>query len=323
MEFRTELFVKSGQNMGLSDNVVTIGSCFADDIGEKLVQNKFKVLKNPFGTVYNPVSIHRLLICAIDQVSPTGQGFLERDGSYYHHDFHSEWNSLSTELLKQNLESQINIVHRSLSECRVLIITYGTAWVYENRKTKSIVANCHKVPQQNFEKFLLTQKRIVESFEGFYGELKKLNPACRIILTVSPVRHIKDTLELNSVSKSILRLTCHTLMETFQDVDYFPAYEIMIDDLRDYRFYKPDMIHPSNQAVDYIWEKFNDEYFNPATKEFIGRWDKIKNALQHKPYNSDSESHQKFLTETLERLNELKGVVDVTQEIEIVMKQLI
>ena len=184
------------------------------------------------------------------------------------------------------------------------------------------MANCHKMPQANFEKFLLTQKRIIESFEHFYNSLKKLNPACRIILTVSPVRHLKDTLELNSVSKSILRLSCHTLSQTFPDVAYFPAYEIMLDDLRDYRFYRPDMIHPSDQAVDYIWGKFGEAFFESETNDFIKEWKKIKAALDHKPFHPKEMAHQKFLLDLLGKLNLLKDKVDVGEEIGFVKGQI-
>jgi hypothetical protein len=323
MEFRTELFIKPyKQSIGIQDRGVTMGSCFADEIAERLAQNKFIVLKNPFGTVYNPVSIHNLLRDSINQTGPSSGHFLERDGLFYHYDFHSDWHAATPSLLNQNLTFQQAIGRDSLVSAQYLIITYGTAWVYENKETKSIVANCHKVPQQNFDKVLLTQKRIVESFETLHKLLKKVNPACRIILSVSPVRHIKDTLELNSVSKSILRLTCHALSESFADVEYFPAYEIMLDDLRDYRFYKPDMIHPSAQAVDYIWEKFGDAYFDAETKSFLLKWSKINMALQHKPFHPEGDSHQKFLKEILVRLSELRVYVDVGDEIEQVKNQI-
>lgn len=322
MEFRTKLLVKPIHSIALSDTLLTIGSCFADDIGSRLQENKFKVLKNPFGTVYNPLSIHNLLNLAIEMQSPSTENFVERDGYFYHYDFNSHGYNRSQELLKEKLETQLKGGYDALAKSNYLIITYGTSWVYENKETKNTVANCHKMAQHNFEKFLLTQKRIVESFESMYAKLKKLNPACQIILTVSPVRHIKDSLELNSVSKSILRLTCHTLTELFQDVAYFPAYEIMMDDLRDYRFYKPDMLHPSDQAIEYVWEKFGDAFFNSDVKNFIEQWGEIQAALNHKPFNPKSKKHQDFLKNLLEKLYEFRGKVDVDKEMEIARKQL-
>jgi hypothetical protein len=323
MDFRTELSVIPATHpINLSDKLVTIGSCFADDMGARLLEGKFNVLKNPTGTIYNPISIHRLLNHATEQASPSQQGFLDRDGLFYHFDFHSEWSDSTQDFLNQKLSGMLAEVHRALATSQFLIITYGTAWVYEHKSLNSIVANCHKVHQQNFNKCLLTQKKIIESFEGFYGRLKKLNPACRLILTVSPVRHIKDTLELNSLSKSVLRLTCHTLAETFPDVTYFPAYEIMLDDLRDYRFYKPDMIHPSEQAIDYIWNKFVNAFFDSETKAFSKEWEKIRLALQHRPFQPASQNHQIFLTDLLEKLNAVKGKVDLAVEIEMVKRQI-
>jgi GSCFA family len=323
MEFRTELSVtRRLSSIELTDNLLTVGSCFADDVGKKLMNHKFSVSANPLGTVYNPVSIHGLLSTALQKTDLSENGFLERDGIFFHYDFHSNWNGKSAAELKSKLNDQLSEVHTALSKAHHLILTYGTAWVYESQETKNVVANCHKMPKGNFEKFLLTQKRIIESFEHFYNSLKKLNPACRIILTVSPVRHVKDTLELNSVSKSILRLSCHTLSQTFSDVVYFPTYEIMLDDLRDYRFYKPDMIHPSEQAVDYIWGKFGDSFFSSATKDFIKEWRKIQAALGHRPFHARDSAHQKFLLDLLGRLNQFRDKVEVGEEIEFVKAQI-
>jgi hypothetical protein len=280
-------------------------------------------MANPFGIVYNPLSIHKLLQMAIRKKSPRSDGYCQRDGLFLHHDFHSSFAHKSQELLQNTLVDQLSRVGDALRTCRVLIITYGTAWVYEQKSTMQVVANCHKIPQHQFDKFLLTQKRILESFEGFYQALLEVNPSVKIIFTVSPVRHVKDTLELNSVSKSTLRLTSHTLTETNPKVFYFPAYELMQDDLRDYRFYKSDLIHPTEQAETYIWEKFCNTYFTVDTKDFFNRWSKIQTALQHRPFNSNSESHQKFLKMLLLELNEVSNIVDVTAEIELVQKQLI
>jgi GSCFA family len=316
MEFRTEILTRTSlKGISLSDKLVTIGSCFADDIGGKLRENKFNVLQNPFGTVFNPVSIHRLLTMAVNRSGPEEDEFVKRGDYFYHHDFHSDHSGRDLEFLKTSLERYIQEVHQALMDCQYLVITLGTAWVYERIATKNIVANCHKVPQDQFKKLLLTQKRIVESFEDMYAGLKILNPSCQIILTVSPVRHIKDTLELNSVSKSILRVTCHTLSNEFKDVEYFPAYEIMMDDLRDYRFYKPDMIHPTDQAIEYIWEKFTDSFFDSKAKGFVHLWKGIQASLKHQPFQYAGKQHQKFLTDLLDELLSLNNHVDVGEDI--------
>lgn len=323
MEFRTEVRLAESENkIGYKDSFVTIGSCFSDDIGELLWDNKFKVCKNPFGIVYNPLSIHELLLNSINNNEPSESNFVTRDGSWFHYDFHSMWHADSKLDLQSKLIEINKSVHSELQNCKYLIITYGTSWVYERKETGKVVSNCHKIPQSQFEKRLLTQKKVIESFEELYSTLKNFNKEWRIILTVSPVRHIKDSIELNSVSKSILRLTCHTLSEMFEEVEYFPSYEIMMDDLRDYRFYKSDLIHPSEVAVDYIWGKFRDKYFDEHTREFIQEWRKIKSALQHKPFQSNSPAHQQFLKELLIKLNQLKDTVDVQEEIVNIQNQI-
>ena len=169
----------------------------------------------------------------------------------------------------------------------------------------------------------LTQKKIIESFEGLMKELLEFNPDIKVILTLSPVRHLKDTLELNVVSKSILRIACHTLSELYPQVEYFPAYEIVLDDLRDYRFYDRDLLHPSPAAIDYIWDKFQERYFTSDTREFVREWGEIRKGMAHKAFQPRSDSHQAFLKQLLSRLIELKGKVNVDKEISLIEKQLI
>lgn len=324
MDFRTEVRLTESKNrIDFKDSMITIGSCFSDDIGMKLRDNKFEVNKNPFGTVYNPLSIHALLRSSLNDNVPRENGYLKRDEAWFHYDFHSVWHGSTKEDLQTRLVEVLKSVKADLQSCKYLIITYGTSWVYEQKETKEVVANCHKISQNHFEKRLLTQKKIIESFEHLYSALKRLNKELKIILTVSPVRHIKDTLELNSVSKSVLRISCHTLTEAYPDVEYFPSYEIMMDDLRDYRFYKSDLIHPSEVAVDYIWEKFCQTYFDQATIEFIGEWSKIRSALAHKPFQPNSPAHQQFLRATLRQLNRLSATVDVREEIDYIQQQIL
>ncbi|HKZ36527.1 MAG TPA: GSCFA domain-containing protein, partial [Chryseolinea sp.] len=253
---------------------------------------------------------------------PSQNTYVQRNDVFLNYDFHSELSSLDMNNLQGQLKIIIEATNSFLTKAQWLIITYGTAWAYERNDTAEIVANCHKMPQGEFTKVLLTQKKILESFEGMFEGLKAINPDIKIILTVSPVRHLKDTLELNSVSKSILRTACHTLTEQYKDVDYFPAFEIMMDDLRDYRFYKPDMIHPSEIAEEYIWQKFSEKYFDGKLKAFLIRWKEIQSALAHKPFHPSSTAHQQFLRETLKKLEELKSVVNVDQEIEVVKSEI-
>jgi hypothetical protein len=313
----------SGQLFSHSDRFVTVGSCFSDAIGNRLLRYKVRTLANPFGNIYNPHSIHKVMHYSMANTPPAPSTYLESQGIHLNYDFHSEFSSLNKPALEHTLKHTIESTHSFLKNASWLIITYGTAWVYERISSGELVANCHKQPANDFSKLLLTQKKIIESFEKFHAELKGFNPAIRIILTVSPVRHIKDTLELNSVSKAVLRLACHTLKEAFPDVDYFPSYEIMMDDLRDYRFYKPDMLHPSGEAEEYIWQRVVEQYADKKTQDVFKKWQSVLSALSHKPFHPTSEAHQKFLKETLSRLEELKSWVNVEEEMEIIKQQMV
>lgn len=323
MHFRTEIKLeKSTLGISLKQDILTTGSCFSDVIGIKLAENKFPVLINPFGTSYNPISIHKTLRAALNGALPLPHSYFESSGIYSHYDFHSEFSDPDKSVVEERIKSAIQTAHRFVKDAHWIILTYGTARVYKRNETNDIVSNCHKMPSQNFTKELLTEKKIIESFEGLYQNLKAVNPSCRIMLTVSPVRHIKDSLQLNSVSKAILRIACHTLSELHPDVVYFPSYEIMIDDLRDYRFYKSDMLHPSADAEEYIWEKLSESYFDKPTLDFLTRWKPIYTALQHRPFHAQSDSHKKFLIKLLADLKELNGTVDVAEEIASVNAQL-
>ena len=204
-EFRTELQIKPSETkISLRQPVLTIGSCFADSIGLKLQSSKFSVSINPFGTVYNPVSIHNLILQTINKQPFAENSYLQNDDTILNYNFHSEFNSTSKQELEKSINHTIDQGHHFLRAAHSIIITYGTAWVYERTDNCEVVANCHKMPSSLFKKNILSQKKIVESFDEMYRAVKIYNPEIRIILTVSPVRHLKDTLELNSVSKSIL-----------------------------------------------------------------------------------------------------------------------
>jgi len=324
MEFRTEIICDpSPEKIGLESPVITVGSCFADVMGQRLAANKFNVLANPFGNIYNPISIHALLLMAIKQSVPSEQSFIQRSAIWYNDHFHSAYSASTKGDLQTQLTSIIEQAHNQLTLAKWLIITYGTSWVYERTDRKEIVANCHKLPASYFRKTLLEEGQIISSFSHLYAYLTKLNPSIRIILTVSPVRHIKDTLALNNVSKSLLRIACHKIVQQYSDVAYFPSYELMLDDLRDYRFYKSDMIHPTVDAEDYIWEKFSHTYFDSSTKHFLSNWKEIQAALRHKPFHPHAEEHQRFIKTTIRKLEQLRAKVDVSNEIALLQRQLI
>lgn len=307
----------------LQTKVLTLGSCFADTIGARLITSKSHCIANPFGVLYSPNAIHKALRYALLREPVPQHTFVQHQDVHLNYDFHSEFSALEKSALEKKINETITTVHHALKQAQWLFITYGTAWVYERKDTREIVANCHKQPAGSFQKSLLSPETIAESFDGLYANLKSINPSIRIIVTVSPVRHIKDTLELNSVSKSTLRLACHAVQEKYQDVEYFPAYELLLDDLRDYRFYKEDMIHPSNEAEEYIWEHFISQYGSSDFKAFIAKWKAIQSAMQHRPFHSQTQAHQQFLKETLRKLEELKSIVNVDEEIATIRQHII
>ncbi|MFM7856477.1 MAG: GSCFA domain-containing protein [Flammeovirgaceae bacterium] len=312
---RTELIPKlPGCKVSHSTRLLTMGSCFADAIGNQLLANKFTVSVNPFGTVYNPVSLHHLLNLTLNNQSAADNGFLVREDIHLHHSFHSQFWALSKEELTIQLQSTITEQHYWLMGTDVLLLTYGTAFVYVKNSTGKVVSNCHKVPSQNFSKKLLSVEDVVDSFKDTFEKLKQQKPNLQCVLTVSPVRHTKDGLEQNAVSKSVLRLACHRLQE-LNDVHYFPAFELMMDDLRDYRFYKTDRIHPTDEAEEYIGEKFADCFFDESTKKILNEWHEIKSALHHKPFQPKTVAHQAFLQNLLKRLTAISHKMNVQHEL--------
>lgn len=307
----------------LKDKILTLGSCFADVIGSRLQANKIIAEVNPFGAIFNPHSIHKILKYIVEDTLPSENTFVQNKEIFLNYDFHSKLAALNISEVQKIIKDKIHASHNILKSAQWLVITYGTAWVYSRKDNDEIVANCHKLPNQQFYKTLLTHKQIINSFDEVYKALKSFNSEIKIILTVSPVRHLKDTLVLNSVSKSVLRLACHTISTSYNDVNYFPAYEIMMDDLRDYRFYKPDMIHPSEEAEDYIWQSFIDAYADEGLKKFLRKWNELSIAISHKPFHIGTEAHQTFLRETIHKFQMLGNEVNVDAEVELLTDQLV
>ena len=317
MLFRTEIeSINSDFKIGIDSQILTVGSCFSEVIGGKFIENKQQTLSNPFGTVFNPLSISRLLRFALGLESIDEALVIENQGVWLHYDFHSSiWGKSKTELL-ENCSRKISEVKDWLQKTDVLMLTFGTAYCYFLKDYDlRLVSNCHKMPASHFTKALLDVPRIIDDFETLYDSLLELNQKLYIILTVSPVRHTRDTLEGNQVSKSVLRLSTYYLTEHFKNVSYFPAFEIMLDDLRDYRFYKPDLIHPNEQAENYIYEKFASAYFDKELTGFLKIWQSIRMGLNHKPQYIGTVSHQRFLEELLGKLLKLNLKIDLSAEI--------
>ncbi|KAA9325984.1 GSCFA domain-containing protein [Adhaeribacter soli] len=316
MIFRTELHPSpADQKLDLTSKAVTVGSCFSEVIGRQLEKYKVNTLSNPFGTIFNPLSACKLLqVCAGADIE-LADSFVENNGRWYSYDFHSSFSAPTEEDLYEQLDEVIVKTRRFLKQADVLILTLGTANIFRLNITGETVANCHKLPAANFTRETLLPEEIITAIAETHSLLRELNPNLRLVLTVSPVRHIKDTLELNSVSKAVLRLATHYLSQQLPFVSYFPAYELLIDDLRDYRFYKEDMLHPTATAEQYIWEKFSGAYFEETFHLFAQEWEKILRAREHKPFHPESPQHQAFLQNIIEKLHTLQEKTDVTEEL--------
>jgi hypothetical protein len=244
------------------------------------------------------------------------------DHIWLHHDFHSsQWATDQTALETQLAEKLAGIAD-FLKEADLLVITLGTAYAYRHRKTNLIIGNCHKLPADRFVKELLHSDQITIAFEQLIQKLIPYNRKLRILLTVSPVRHTRDTLSLNQVSKSTLRLVCHRLSEKYKHVDYFPSYEIMIDELRDYRFYKEDMIHPSIVAEEYIFNAFAKTLIEPGALKFMKEWESIRDSLAHRPLHGFTQGHLKMLKSLWSKLNAISRNLDVSLEMEDVERRI-
>tara|TARA_S200000501_G_scaffold23948_1_gene20736 strand:- start:142 stop:795 length:654 start_codon:yes stop_codon:yes gene_type:complete len=216
----------------------------------------------------------------------------------------------------------MNILHQGLKESEWLMITLGTAWSHKYLNSNTLVANCHKLPQKLFKKELLSVEFILQEFKELYTLLKQFNPKLKILFTISPVRHIQEGLPENTISKSILHLAVHKIIKKFSQCYYFPAYEIMIDELRDYRFYKTDLIHPNELAIDYIWTQFTGTFFNGTTLKIYTELKVLLKSIEHKPFNPNSDQHQKFIKELLNKTKAFSDTIDLTKEIGQLLKLL-
>ena len=313
----------SSYQLGLLHKIFTAGSCFSEVIGNRLSSYKIVTAANSFGTLYHPNAIHKVLSYALSLQAPPEESYLKQHDVYFNYDFHSAFSAMDRPVLSKKIEETLHQAHHFLKDATCLMLTYGTAWAYERNDNGTMVANCHKMAGSNFSRLLYPAEKIQVSFTDLYKKIKAFNPGLSILLTVSPVRHTRDTLEGNCISKSILRTCCQTFVDNFPDVYYFPAFEIMMDDLRDYRFYKADLIHPNEQAEDYIWQIFTQKYYTSEALMFFKKWDFIRNALSHKPFHPASAGHQQFIRDVIRKLQELKSVVNVDKEMTYFANQLI
>ena len=322
--FRTELTIAPATGQLLrTARVLTVGSCFADSIGSRLAANKVETLVNPFGTVFQPLALARLLRAAAGEDVDWQQHLVEARGRWQSYDLHGSIGADSPVALLQNIQELVRHTGEFLRNADVVLLTLGTAWAYRLRETGELVNNCHKQSADLFVRELLTPDEIINALAETHAYLRRINPELRFVLTVSPVRHLKDTLQLNSVSKSVLRLATHIVSDLLPGVAYFPAYELLMDDLRDYRFYGADMLHPSAVAEDYVWDKFARAYFDADFGRFRKEWAAIQQSLEHRPLHAGAPEHRQFLESTREKLEQLSlRKVEVGTELAQVRTQL-
>lgn len=302
--FRTEVTInKAKQLIQYDSNLLFMGSCFATNIGNYFSENCFNSRVNPFGVLYNPLSIANSLNRLIEGPIFTENEVQYQHGSYHTFYHHSSFNHADKTTFLSQVNESFEDGRAFLKKTNYLFITFGTAWVYKHNVSKKVVSNCHKYPASTFNRTLLSSSEIVEQYMRLIHSIKSVNPSINIIFTVSPVRHWKDGAHGNQISKATLLLAIEQLNQSFDNISYFPAYELLLDDLRDYRFYKDDMLHPSDVAIQYIRNKFNSAFFNEKAKAFEQTIKVLKKASEHRPFNIASEAHQKFVLKHIDKLN--------------------
>ncbi|WP_298895669.1 GSCFA domain-containing protein [uncultured Psychroserpens sp.] len=309
MNLQTKIPIQP-QSFNLIDynsKVLLLGSCFSENIGDKFAYFKFQKLQNPFGILFHPLAIETLVTNVINEKKYTKDDIFFYNEQWHSFDAHSRLSHTSEEHLLQDLNAHIKQTHQFLKEASHVIITLGTAWAYRFIETDTLVANCHKVPQKKFLKELLSVEHISASLDAIISLIRNINPKISILFTVSPVRHTKDGFIENTQSKSHLIAAIHQIVEPRHHNYYFPSYEIMMDELRDYRFYSEDMVHPSSLAVDYIWERFQSTWISEDAQTTMNAVEVIQKGLTHRPFHSESDAHQTFIKELDKKKDLLKS----------------
>lgn len=299
MDFRTIVPISPMEcKIDYQSQLVLVGSCFAENVADKLAFYNFKHVVNPLGILFNPVSIQNLIERGLNNRSFTEEDIFYHNECWHSYEVHSEMSHSDKDLMLNSMNEALELFGASLKEASHFIITLGTSWVYKEISNNAIVANCHKVPQKSFKKYLLTVHEITESLRNIVSLLRLYNPNLSIVFTVSPVRHLKDGYVENQRSKAHLIAAVHSLNDVRNEgsrLSYFPAYEIVMDELRDYRFYSEDMIHPNSIAIDYIWGRLVESWITSEASKIMQEVEKIRKGLLHRPFNPDTDAHKKFL----------------------------
>ena len=320
MEFSTRVPIqKSTFQIGYDTRMMLFGSCFSENIGNYLRENKFRVNINPFGILYNPQSVSTAINRLLDRQSFSESELVYRNGMFHSFMHHGSFSAQSANDCLESISSRFSEAETQILETDIFLITFGSAYVYRLRETGETVGNCHKFPADTFNRSRLSVKDIVVEWSQLIVRVTDINPSAKFVFTVSPIRHWKDGAHENQLSKSILHLAINALQKEFtESVGYFPAYEIMMDELRDYRFYADDMMHPSDTAIAYIWECFSETFFSAKTENTISEWQPIRRALLHRPIHPNGSDYKNFLQQTMFNLQKFAAAypnIDCTQEL--------
>lgn len=290
-----------------SDSLISIGSCFSENIGKKFAEYKFNTHINPFGQQYNPFSIANAIHRLLNAKPYTQKDLVHHDELYHSFDHHGSFSRSTVADTLDVINNNLAIASVALRKATVLFLTFGTAHYFRLKETQQVVSNCHKLSGSVFDRYMMSPEEIVESISGALNELHKVNSNINIVLTVSPVRYFAFGHYENSVSKAHLFTAIHQLQKLYPFAYYFPAYELVMDDLRDYRFFAEDMLHPNYQATNYVWENLCNTVFEQPTLNVMKEIDEILLAAKHRPRNPESDLHKKFVQKNLEKIESLKN----------------
>ena len=307
MKLQTQLNIPQEQpKIDYSSSVLLLGSCFSENMGEKFAYYQFQQLQNPLGILFHPFAIEKFLQRVVQQEEFTGKAIFQYQEIYSCFEAHSRMNALSEDEILKNLNSALEETFLFLKKASHVMITLGTSWIYKHVDQNEYVANCHKIPQKNFTKELSSVAELEKSIQTSVEYIRQLNPDCQFVFTVSPIRHAKDGLVESTRSKSHLITAIHQVLEGENGLKYFPSYELMMDELRDYRFYASDLLHPNQIAVNYIWERFQETWLAVETLPVMKQVEQIRQGLSHRPFNPNSTAHQKFQQKLQQQIVQLQ-----------------
>lgn len=304
--FRTSIDIKLYSfRLDYQSNILTLGSCFSENMGLKMKNVFFKTEINPFGVLYNPISILNSIQLLLQNKKFTASDIFEYKSLWHSFAHSSSFSDVSSELCLSKMNERISFASEFIKSTDVLLITFGTAWVFTDKESGRVVSNCHKLPAAKFNRRRLTVDEITEAYSDLLTKLKALYPNLNVVFSVSPIRHWKDGAHENTISKSTLLLAVDALQNQFGNVHYFPAYELLMDELRDYRFYASDMLHPSDVAVEYIWSKFSESVFSEETLQLMKKLEQLAADRAHRPLHPLSPEYALFKENTGKRKNEI------------------